>query len=203
MRPWPSPGCRMRIRLLRRNRCRPRIACKASVLRSGRPCERGSDSSHEALQSHKAEIFRFARRPKVPLTNNRSEGDIRTARAKFHEGRESATWSTCRESAVASTAISMSIFRLPLRRPWPSMHSFVGFLTMANPLQLTRLPQLGGVEVPNPLIFLNPTPKGRHYTTPDGLRAQCRHEESRGALWAGRVMPSWCSRSSCSFLGLV
>ncbi len=73
----------------------------------------------------------------------------------------------------------------------------------ANPGRLTRLPQLEGFEVRNPLIFLNPTPKGRHYTAADGQRVARRHEESRGAPCAGRVMPSWCSRSSCSFLGWV
>ena len=76
-----------------------------------------------------------------------------------------------------------------------------------NPAQthdlLARLPQLEGFEVRNPLIFLNPTPKGRHYTAADGQRVARRHEESRGAPCAGRVMPSWCSRSSCSFLGWV
>ena len=114
-----------------------------ATLRSSGPDNRASPvptqiTKPSTLHSHKAEIFRFARRPKVPLTNNRSEGDIRTARAKFHEGRGSATWSTCRESAVAFTAILMSNFRLPLRRPWPSTHSFAGFLTVANPLQLRR-----------------------------------------------------------------
>ncbi|MDE0696307.1 MAG: antitoxin MazE family protein [Boseongicola sp.] len=69
--------------------------------------------------------------------------------------------------------------------------------------RLARLPQLEGFEVRNPLIFLNPTPKGRHYTAADGQRVARRHEESRGAPCAGRVMPSWCSRSSCSFLGWV
>ena len=68
---------------------------------------------------------------------------------------------------------------------------------------LARLPQLEGFEVCNPLIFLNPTPKGRHYTAADGQRVARRHEESRGAPCAGRVMPSWCSRSSCSFRGWV
>ena len=68
---------------------------------------------------------------------------------------------------------------------------------------LAGLPQLAGHEVRNPLIFLNPTPKGRHYTADDRQRVARRHEESRGAPCAGRIMPSWCRRSSCSFLGWV
>ena len=61
----------------------------------------------------------------------------------------------------------------------------------------TRLPQLAGSEVCNSLIFLDPAPKGRHYTASAEPRAACSIEEFRGVLCAGRFMPGRCAFMCC------
>jgi hypothetical protein len=43
-------------------------------------------------------------------------------------------WSTCSASSIASTASSMSMLPLTLRRPSASMNSLAGLVTTVNPL---------------------------------------------------------------------
>lgn len=48
----------------------------------GRIAKSDAENLHEAFRRHEDEILRFARRPEVPFTNNRSERDIRMAKVK-------------------------------------------------------------------------------------------------------------------------
>ena len=56
-------------------------------------------------------------------------------------------------------------------------------------VELARLPQLGGHKGANPLIFSDRTPKGRHYTPPNGraARAPSDGDPRRGLLRQGHA----------------
>ena len=63
------------------------------------------------------------------------------------------------------------------------------FATSGAGVTLTRLPQLGGYEDANPLIFRDRTPKGRHYRAADGklVRTRSDGDPRRGLLRQGHA----------------